>query len=55
LLSLGSQVAAIIVDDRSLKMTLSVTEKEFLRLNKGDKTVVTTDIYPAKPSWEQST
>ncbi|MDR1022428.1 MAG: efflux RND transporter periplasmic adaptor subunit, partial [Prevotellaceae bacterium] len=36
LLSVGSQVAAI-VDGRSLKMELSVTEKELLRLKKGDR------------------
>jgi RND family efflux transporter MFP subunit len=47
LLSAGSQVAAL-VDDRSLKMELSVTEKELLCLKKGDRGVVTTDVYPGK-------
>jgi RND family efflux transporter MFP subunit len=47
LLSAGSQVAAV-VDDRSLKMELNVTEKELLRLKKGDRSVVTSDVYPGK-------
>jgi RND family efflux transporter MFP subunit len=47
LLSAGSQVAAV-VDDRRLKMELNVTEKERLRLKKGDNAIVTTDVYPGK-------
>lgn len=47
LLTVGSPVAAI-VDGRSLKMELNVTEKEMLKLKTGDKATVTTDIYPGK-------
>jgi RND family efflux transporter MFP subunit len=47
LLTAGSPVADI-VDDRSLKMKISLTEKEILRLRKGDRTIITTDIYPGK-------
>jgi multidrug resistance efflux pump len=47
LLSAGSLVAAI-VDDRFLKMELNVTEKELLRLKKGDRGVITTGVYPGK-------
>lgn len=45
LLSVGSNVVDI-VDDKSLKMYVSVTEKEVLKLKKGDKVSITTDIYP---------
>jgi RND family efflux transporter MFP subunit len=46
-LTIGSQVAAL-VDDRSLKMELNVTEKEMLRLRKGDKAIITNDVYSEK-------
>jgi RND family efflux transporter MFP subunit len=45
LLTVGSQVTAL-VDDRSLKMELNVTEKEMLRLRKGDNAIITNDVYP---------
>lgn len=45
LLSIGSNVVDI-VDNKSLKMHISVTEKEILKLKKGDKVSITTDIYP---------
>jgi RND family efflux transporter MFP subunit len=47
LLNIGGQVANI-VNNQHLKMKLNVTEKEMLQLKKGDKTVITTDIYPDK-------
>jgi RND family efflux transporter MFP subunit len=48
LLSPGSPVADM-VDGRSLKMKLHVTEKEVFRLHKGEKATITTDLYPDKP------
>ncbi|MDR1201784.1 MAG: efflux RND transporter periplasmic adaptor subunit [Tannerellaceae bacterium] len=48
LLSPGNPVADI-VDGHSLKMKIHVTEKEVLRLHKGDKATITTDLYPDKP------
>ena len=47
LLTAGSPVADI-VDNQSLKMKISVTEKDVLKLRKGDKTLITSDIYPGK-------
>jgi RND family efflux transporter MFP subunit len=46
-LTVGGQVADI-VDNKSLKMELSVTEKEMLRLKKGSTAVITTDVFPDK-------
>jgi RND family efflux transporter MFP subunit len=47
LLTAGSPVADI-VDNKSLKMKISVTEKEILKLRKGDKTLITSDICQGK-------
>jgi RND family efflux transporter MFP subunit len=47
LLTAGSPVADI-VDNTSLKMKVNVTEKEMLKLNKGDKAAITTDVYSGK-------
>jgi RND family efflux transporter MFP subunit len=47
LFAAGSPVVDI-VDDKSLKMKISVTEKEILKLKKGNKAFITTDIYPEK-------
>ncbi|MDR1381144.1 MAG: efflux RND transporter periplasmic adaptor subunit [Tannerella sp.] len=46
-LTAGSPVADI-VDDKSLKMKVSVTEKEILRLRKGGKALIAADVYPGK-------
>lgn len=45
LLSVGSSVVDI-VDDKSLKMDIHVTEKEILKLNKGKEVTITSDVYP---------
>ncbi len=45
LLSVGSNVVDI-VDDKSLKMYISVTEKEVLKLKKGNKVSIITDVHP---------
>jgi RND family efflux transporter MFP subunit len=47
LLTAGSPVADI-VDNKSLKMKVNVTEKELLKLKKGGKAVITTDTYSDK-------
>jgi RND family efflux transporter MFP subunit len=47
LLAAGSPVVDI-VNGKSLKMKINVTEKELMKLKKGDKTVITTDLYPGK-------
>lgn len=47
LLTVGSPVADI-VDDKVLKMKIRVTENEILKLHKGDKALITSDIYPGK-------
>lgn len=47
LLTAGGQVADI-VDNRCLKMRISMTEKEITRLRKGAKATVTTDVYPGE-------
>ena len=47
LLTAGSPVADI-VDNKSLKMKISVTEKEILKLRKGNNAMITSDIYPGK-------
>ena len=47
LLTDGSPVADI-VDNKSLKMKVNVTEKELLKLKKGGKAVITTDTYSDK-------
>lgn len=45
LLTVGSSVADI-VDGKTLKMVVNVTEKEMLRLHKGDKAAIIADVYP---------
>jgi RND family efflux transporter MFP subunit len=45
LVSAGAPIAEII-DDKTLKMKISVTEKERAKLNIGDRANVTTEIYP---------
>lgn len=45
LLSVGSNVVDI-VDNKSLKMYVSVTEKEVLKLKKGNKVSIITDVHP---------
>lgn len=45
LLTVGSSIADI-VDGNTLKMVVNVTEKEMLRLHKGDKATIVTDVYP---------
>jgi RND family efflux transporter MFP subunit len=47
LLTAGSKVADI-VDNKYLKMKVNVTEKEMLKLKKGEKALITTDIYADK-------
>lgn len=47
LVTIGGKVADI-VSGNSLKMKLSVTEKEVLQLKTGDKAVVTTDVFPGQ-------
>ena len=44
LLTIGSYVADI-VDNKTLKMYINVTEKEVLKLKKGDEATITTDVY----------
>lgn len=45
LLAIGGSVADI-VDNKALKMYVNVTEKEILKLKKGQEVVITTDVYP---------
>lgn len=45
LLSVGSNVVDI-VDDKSLKMYVSITETEVLKLKKGNKASIITDVHP---------
>jgi RND family efflux transporter MFP subunit len=47
LLSVGGQIASI-VNDKTLKMKITVTDKEMLKLRKGDKVFITADIYSDK-------
>jgi len=44
LLSVGSNVADV-VDNKALRMYINVTEKEVLKLKKGDEATITTDVY----------
>ena len=45
LLSIGSNVVDV-VNDKALKMVVNVTEKERLKLKKGEEVTITTDVYP---------
>lgn len=45
LLTIGSNVADL-VDDKDLKMVVNVTEKEILKLKKGQEVSITTEVYP---------
>ena len=45
LLTIGSNVADV-VDDKDLKMVVNVTAKEMLKLKKGQKVTITTEVYP---------
>jgi RND family efflux transporter MFP subunit len=45
LLSVGNSIVDI-VDNKSLKMDVNVTEKEVLQLNKGKEVTITSDVYP---------
>ena len=45
LLNIGTNIVDI-VNDKSLKMYINVTEKERLLLKKGDEVAITTDVYP---------
>ena len=45
LVSIGSNIVDI-VNDKSLKMLVNVTEKERLTLKKGENVTITTDVYP---------
>jgi RND family efflux transporter MFP subunit len=44
LLTVGSPVADV-VDNKALKMYINVTEKEMLKLKKGNEATITTDVY----------
>ena len=44
LLTIGGNVVDI-VDNKALKMYLNVTEREMLKLKKGDEATITTDVY----------
>lgn len=45
LLTIGGSIVDI-VDNKALKMYINVTEKELLKLKKGQKVTITTDVYP---------
>lgn len=47
LATIGGMIANI-VSDNSLKMKISVTEKEVLQLKKGDTAIITTDVFPGE-------